>query len=150
MMREELIKALRKCGKASADRCWDCTYYDREPWCESALANDAADALEAADKRIAELEADKKTLVNVVKDKSDFRATKDAMRIAELEAQLQKEGEWIVEEIDDCGYKWRKWRCSACREVVKRGWKQTKDGEKPKHKYCPNCGAKMTKGEQDE
>lgn len=42
----ELIKALRKCGKASADRCWNCVYYDREPWCEAALANDAADAIE--------------------------------------------------------------------------------------------------------
>ena len=57
MTNAELIKALRICGKASADRCWKCDYYDREPWCESALANDAADALEAADKRIAELEA---------------------------------------------------------------------------------------------
>ena len=45
-MNAELIKALRKCGKASADRCWSCDYYDREPWCESALANDAADAIE--------------------------------------------------------------------------------------------------------
>ena len=59
MTNEELIDALRKCGKASADRCWNCDYYDREPWCESALANDAADALEAADKRIAELESQK-------------------------------------------------------------------------------------------
>ena len=55
MTNEELIDALRKCGKASADRCWNCDYYDREPWCESALANDAAAALEAAEKRIAEL-----------------------------------------------------------------------------------------------
>ena len=52
-----LIKTLRKCGKQSPDRCWDCEYYDREPWCESALANDAADALEAAYKRIAELKS---------------------------------------------------------------------------------------------
>ena len=46
MTNAELIKALRKCGKQSPDRCWDCEYYDREPWCESALANDAADAIE--------------------------------------------------------------------------------------------------------
>lgn len=58
MSNEELIKALRKCGKAGTDRCWDCGYYDREPWCEAALANDAADALESAEKRIAELEKD--------------------------------------------------------------------------------------------
>ena len=66
MTNAELIKALRKCGKASADRCWNCGYYDREPWCESALANDAADALEA-----------------------------DEKRTADLEAQLPKEGEWL-------------------------------------------------------
>ena len=66
MTNAELIKALRKCGKASADRCWNCDYYDREPWCESALANDAAEALEAAEKRT-----------------------------ADLEAQLPKEGEWL-------------------------------------------------------
>ena len=65
----ELIKALRKCGKASADRCWNCDYYDREPWSESALANDAADALEVAEKRI-----------------------------EEIQAQLPKEGEWIDEQ----------------------------------------------------
>lgn len=99
---------------------------------------------------IAELEADKKTLINVVKDKSDFHTTKDAMRIAELETQIPKEGEWIVEEIDDSGFKWCKWRCSACREVIKRGWQHTKDGEKPKWKYCPNCGARMKEKQKTE
>lgn len=81
-MNAELIKALRKCGKQSPDRCWDCEYYDREPWCESVLANDAADALEAAEKRI-----------------------------SELEAQLPKEGEWIgvnpmvdTEQCSICGW----------------------------------------------
>ena len=53
----ELIKALRHCGKGGdiAERCLPCDYYDREPWCEAALVNDAAAALEAAEKRIAEL-----------------------------------------------------------------------------------------------
>lgn len=45
-MYDDLIKALRECGKASANRCGDCAYYDREPWCEAALANEAADAIE--------------------------------------------------------------------------------------------------------
>ena len=58
-MYDELIKALRKCGKASADRCWSCDYYDREPWCESALANDAADAIEALMKENKQLKKDK-------------------------------------------------------------------------------------------
>lgn len=43
---DELVKALRNCGKASENRCGDCAYYDREPWCEAVLANDAADAIE--------------------------------------------------------------------------------------------------------
>lgn len=57
MNNAELIKALRHCGKGGdiAERCLPCGYYDQEPWCESALVNDAADALEAAEKRIAEL-----------------------------------------------------------------------------------------------
>lgn len=57
MTNAELIKALRHCGKGGdvAERCLPCGYYDSEPWCEAALANDAADALEAADKRIKEL-----------------------------------------------------------------------------------------------
>jgi rubrerythrin len=101
-------------------------------------------------KRIAELEADKKILINVVKDKSDFHTTKDAMRIAELEAQMPEEGEWIVEEIDDSGFKWCKWSCSVCREVVKKGWQHTKDGEKPRWKYCPNCGARMKEKQKTE
>lgn len=70
---DELIKALRKCGKASADRCWSCDYYDREPWCESALANDAADALETSEKnrmylfdRVCELEEDNSELKELV------------------------------------------------------------------------------------
>lgn len=44
----ELIKALRRCGTGGSltERCWTCDYYDREPWCEAALVNDAADAIE--------------------------------------------------------------------------------------------------------
>ncbi len=112
MTNAELIKQLRKCGKQSTDRCWDCDYYDREPWCEAALANDAADALEAADKRI-----------------------------AELEAQLPKEGEWIEDDTTYCGADRANYKCSLCGKIGgtwKRGLTQD---ELPN--YCPNCGAKM-------
>jgi chromosome segregation ATPase len=78
---------------------------------------------------IAELEADKKTLINVVKNKSDFHATKDAMRIAELEAQMPKEGEckkllrsqWI-----------NYYECSICGNRFDDAVN-----------YCPHCGARM-------
>lgn len=113
MTNAELIKALRKCGKASADRCWDCDYYDREPLCESALANDAADALEAADKRI-----------------------------AEMEAQLPKEGEWMFSRGDGktCV---DGWTCSACGNSF-----HTNVPYFEEYHYCPNCGANMKKGEE--
>lgn len=125
MNNTELIKGLRWCADESI--CCDdfsgekCPYFDekKDSCSVDEILHAAADALEADDKLI-----------------------------AELEAQLPKEGEWILEENDECGYKWCKWRCSVCREVVQKGWRQTKDGEKPKHKYCPNCGARM-KGEQE-
>ena len=48
MNNAELIKALRHCGKGGdvAERCLPCGYYDSEPWCEAALVNDAAAAIE--------------------------------------------------------------------------------------------------------
>jgi len=110
MTNAELIKALRKCGKQSPDRCWDCEYYDREPWCESALANDASDALEAAEKRI-----------------------------AELEAQLPKEGEWI--ELSDRNERKYSHICSNCHRF------NIHEGEIEFYHYCPNCGTRM-KGER--
>lgn len=121
---DELIKALRKCGKASADRCWDCTYYDREPWCESALANDAADALEAADKRI-----------------------------AELEAHMPKEGEWMTNIRWDYQQPTQTVATNVgttfmCRSTGKLCPNATEYGY-CKQTVCNNCGAKM-KGEQDE
>ena len=70
------------------------------------LLSDAAEALEAAEKRI-----------------------------ADLEAQMSKEGEWekakpkgIVSYSD--GYA----ECSNCHDTIWLGWKMH---------YCPNCGARM-------
>ena len=177
MENAELIKALWYCAKHEG-----CDYYIAkdcprgDTWvcgadCEQILMLDAADALEAAEKRIAIVEEERDLERFAAKnylDKIDelekeleiwtarsFEGKIGRMafinlnlkkEIFELRAQLPKEGEWIVEEIDDSGLKWRKWRCSVCREVIKKGWQHTKDGEKPKWKYCPNCGAKM-KGE---
>lgn len=38
---------------------------------------------------------------------------------------------------------WRRWSCSECGYVRKRGWEHTSDGQKPRAKLCENCGAKM-------
>lgn len=138
MKNEDLIKALRECeycNVCSIAVDGDCPFGGRDE-----LEVAAADALEAAEQRIAELEADKKTLINVVKDKSDFRATKDAMRIAELEAQLPKEGEWIAEPMTREKFyndPYLSAKCSIC------GANSRERGH-----YCPNCGARM-KGEQE-
>ena len=53
----ELIDALRYCADGNND-CGDaCPFYDKQPSCSMYnMMNDAADALEAADKRISDLE----------------------------------------------------------------------------------------------
>lgn len=93
MTNAELIKALRHCGKGGdiAERCLPCGYYDGEPWCEAALVNDAADALEAADEKIADCVA----AIEALDDSNDAYIKENERlkkRIAELEAQMPKEG----------------------------------------------------------
>jgi hypothetical protein len=89
------------------------------------IENDAADALEAADKRIEELEK-----------QHGNQLTRNIM----LTAQIPKEGEWIREEH---GHVFSNYYCSKCGayaedKIVDCEWN-----------YCPNCGAKM-RGEHDE
>ena len=57
MTNAELIMALRYCGdvKNICTEIENCGYYGKKYFCQNALLNDAADALEAAEKRIAEL-----------------------------------------------------------------------------------------------
>ena len=60
MTNAELIKALRTCADNNAvgDKCYgECPYNGNYNECVDQMILDAADALEAADKRIAELEA---------------------------------------------------------------------------------------------
>lgn len=96
----ELIEALRYCSDEDkiCTREQNCGYYGKGFFCQDVLMCDAADALEAAEKRI-----------------------------AELEAQMPKEGEWMP--VGD-GTIYVK--CSVCgEEMCCRGH------------YCPNCGARM-------
>ena len=80
-----------------------------------------ADALEAADKRIAELE-----------EQHGKQLTRNIM----LTAQLPREGEWIWENY--C------WHCSVCGENPTRGMGYVQ-GKDELFRACPNCGARMKK-----
>lgn len=131
MTNEELIKALR-----CENDCDDCAYHTDNAWShcdECGMACDAADALEAADKRIAELER----ILKAVQENSgiNFRMWQEA------EAQLPKEGEWIEQDDGDSIF----FKCSVCGKIQYNVLLEMMQGE---YHYCPNCGAKM-EGEQE-
>lgn len=133
MTNEEMINALRNCGSTSRD-CGLC-FYKNHPVCNFQMAIDAADALEAAGKRIAELEKQAEHTDQV--DAMNFAMhLKQVARIAELEAQLPKRGEWIkynnpnYSPFDDSGE--YLYQCNKCGKVVIQ-----------ETNYCPNCGARM-------
>ena len=115
------------------------------------LLHDAADALEAADEKIADCVA----AIDALDDSNDAYIKENERlkkRTADLEAQLPKEGEWIMDENPhdgDC-------RCSACLVAIdamherNHGLLNALTGGKwwKFYRYCPNCGAKM-KGAND-
>lgn len=88
MTNEELIKALRGCK--DIEFCTDCSMLPNGLMTESCHIKDiAADALEEAEKRIAEL----------------------VTKCRQLESQLPKEGEWAEDEYgyihcSKCGMEW--------------------------------------------
>ena len=110
-MYNELIDALRKAES-------DTQYYEAE------LYDNAAAALKAAEKRIAELER----ILKAVQENSgiNFRLWQEA------EAQLPKEGEWVDEQRG----RWIYAKCNLCGKV-----------QDARSNYCPNCGAKMNRKE---
>ena len=72
-----------------------------------------------------------------------------AKRIEELEAQMPKEGEWIDDNgakvpLDRDGYTTGWCQCSVCGD-----WLIASDEYEVRGRYCPNCGSRMAKGEQD-
>ena len=86
MNNELLIKALRCC--ACAGGCKECPRNNRAGECWVGLAADAADALEAAEKRINELQKQVNEFIKNETHSSVINAM--SRRIAELEAQLPK------------------------------------------------------------
>ena len=134
MTNAELITALRNC---SDGECSLCPYDDYElstKGCEAKMMRDAADALEADEKLIAELER----IMKSVQENSgiNFRLWQEA------EAQLQKEGKWIEQDNGNSIY----FKCSVCGKNQYNVLLEMMQGE---YRYCPNCGARM-RGEHDE
>ena len=127
---KELIEALRHCTNdlPCETESYRCKYADI--WeCNVQLRVDAADAIEAAEKRIAELSFDNKMLKNTID------ADKGVMldRIRFLEAQLPKDAHWVAVE-NGHGV------CSNCNR---------QDSIDNMATHCRYCGAKM-KGANDE
>ena len=112
MTNEERIKALRICAD-----CTDLQYGTGRERCTISLMRAAADALEAAEKRIAELNtkcADLQSQINSMEN--------------EIEELIPKEGEWQDEQRG----RWIYAKCNLCGKV-----------QDVRSNYCPNCGAKM-------
>lgn len=119
---KEQIAALRYCPSHGCGRC---VALDANGRCTLrgvvGLMNQAADALEA-----------------------------QQARIAELEAQLPKEGEWIDDNgakvpLDRDGYTTGWCQCSVCGD-----WLIASDEYEVRGRYCPNCGSRMAKGERND
>jgi rubrerythrin len=118
MTNEELIETLRYCFEKRKMVAG----VPLHVWCDR-----AADALEATEKRIAELEK-----------QHGNQLTRNIM----LTAQIPKEGEWIwlSSTYDRVPCEMRYW-CSVCHH------EEITHNDKPWKHYCPNCGARM-KGEE--
>lgn len=68
--------------------------------------------------------------------------------IPAVDAVEVRHGWWVVLSSDHTfsdGIKarWNIWKCSRCPYVRTSGWEYTTEGQKPKARYCENCGARM-------
>ena len=137
---DELIKALRNCADYSD--CGICKLNGKSN-CADIMMRDAADALEAADEKIADYTA----AIDALDDSNDAYIKENERlkkRIADLETALAacrmrkgeapKRGEWEERYIEDANPMFRRrFYCSRCGEWTTHG----------KTRYCPNCGAVM-------
>ena len=122
MTNAELIKALQ-CASHFAlyQDCYEKNCYANSGkglYCNiPKLIEDAADALEAAEKRI-----------------------------AELEKQIPKEGEWIEDDATYCGADLSNYKCSLCGKIGGTWRRGLKQDELPP--FCGSCGARMKGGQE--
>ena len=135
MTNAELIDSLRNVYGEKAD-CYHChsTVGCYGTACMEYLCHAAADALEAAEKRIAILEEER--------DLERFAAKNYLDKIDELEAQIPKEGEWIDENRRTRS---SKFVCSICKRTC-YDIQPTRDKawtKRCRYAYCPNCGCRM-------
>lgn len=130
MTNTELIKTLRWCGSEDerhemcVDESYRCPMWNEDrmtDYCKADLMLDAADAFEAAEKRIAELEK-----------QHGNQLTRNVM----LTAQLPKEGVWIEQDDGNSIYH----KCSVCGKNQYNVLLEMMQGD---YHYCPNCGARM-------
>ena len=136
----KLVKALR-CKRGDCEGC-DLAFFDNdEGWiCQyAAKDDDAADAIEALQEQVRMLDKHDTDLHNEGYDVGYYAGRRD---------WEPKPGKWIHGKelsrayVGNCcvGIVYEDFRCSACGVIIE-------ECEKPKWKYCPNCGAKM--GVQD-
>jgi len=132
----ELIKQLRGCK--DIEFCNECPRMPNGIIEPCGIKDDAADALEAAENRIVELNT----------KCADLQSQINSMG-SEIEELMPKEGEWIDDNganvpLDRDGYTTGMCRCSVCND-----WLIASDEYEVRGRYCPNCGSRMAKGEQE-
>ena len=146
----ELVKALR-CKRDDCEGC-DLAFFDKdEGWmCQySAKDDDAAAAIEALDRLLDQNTQRCEALRKQLRDAHESYEK----HLNELEAQLPKRGEWIVDgmytynlrELNGKAYE-PVYRCSCCNRQMESYLrldepKMPEDADFPE--YCPHCGAKM-------
>ncbi|MBQ1386177.1 MAG: hypothetical protein IIY75_05220 [Erysipelotrichales bacterium] len=126
MTNAELIKQLRGCK--DIEFCSDCPRMPNGIIEPCGIKDDAADALEAAEKRIADLE------------------TALAACRARKGEQLPKEGEWIEDDATYCGADLSNYKCSLCGKIGGTWRRGLKQDELPP--FCGSCGARMKGGQE--
>ena len=143
----ELIKALRWCQKRGCSKCvalldnGSCKYGGAIK-----IFDAAADALEAADIKIADYTA----AIDALDDSNDayIKENERLKNAPTIDAVPVVHGEWISEWGGCLGYTLTV-KCSICgAEALYRYDGDDTDVDRVYSRYCPNCGAKM-KGEND-